>query len=74
LKDKLKKFTVFCDNRSVVEEALKESKDSPNTNQYLSRIRKKLADSNPNICLKWFEKNPAHALVNEYARQHKEII
>jgi ribonuclease HI len=74
LKNKLKRFTVFCDNRSVVEEALKESKDSLNTNQYLRRIRKELADSNPNISLKWFEKNPAHALLSEYVRKNKDIM
>ena len=72
LKGRLKQFTIFCDNKSVVEEALRESEDSPNTNPYLSKIRKELADSNPNIRLKWFEKNPAHALLNEYVRQMKE--
>lgn len=69
LKGQLKQFTIFCDNKSVVDEALREPKDSQNTNPYLSKIRKELADSNPNIRLKWFEKNPAHARLNEYVRQ-----
>ncbi len=73
LKGKLKRFTVFCDNRSVAEEAIKEPKDSPKTNQYLSRIQKEVADSNSAINVKWFRKNPAHALLNEYVRQSKEI-
>lgn len=71
LKDRLKRFTVFCDNKSVVDEVLKESKDASTANPYLTKIRNELANSN--IRLKWFEKNPAHALLNEYVRQRNLV-
>ena len=66
LKSRLKRFTIICDHQSVVSEANKDSKDTPSSNPLLSEIRKQLADSDSNITLKWFEKNPAHTLLNEY--------
>ena len=66
LKDKLKRFTIFCDHQSVVSEANKHSEDNPGMNPFLREMRKELAESNSIITLRWFESNTAHTLLNEY--------
>lgn len=72
LKDKLPKFTIFCDHESVVYQINKYSNKIRKPKDILKQIQREIK-SHGNIEVKLFRKNPAHTFLNKYLLEKRSM-